>query len=725
MGTIAFTLGSDGVARLVIDAPNQPLNALTPEFAADLDDAVERVAADAAIKGAVITSGKTGAFMTGIDPKELVGAYERGITANQATEWAMRASRLYRRIETCGKPFAAAINGPALGGGFELCLACHHRVLCDDPRALVGLPEVTFGLLPCAGGTQRLPRMIGIEKALPFLLEGRCLAPADALSLSLVDAVVPVDEVIARALVWVLSSPEPRQAWDRKGFLVPGGVGPLALHASRTFMGGTTQIKKITQQNNPAPLAILSAVFEGTQVPVDLGLRIEAKYFGTLLSNPVARNMMRTMVINKARADSLERRPADVPKAEVRKLGVVGAGMMGAGIAHVAAAVGIEVILLDRSQDAAARGRNHAERLLARDIERGLTTRNKADAILARITPATDYGRLVGCDLVVEAVFESRSVKAEVTKSAEAVLSPGSVIASNTSTLSITSLAQNSQRPNRFIGIHFFSPVERMPLVEVIVGKQTSPATVALALDFVAQLRRTPIVVNDSPGFYTSRVFCSYIDEGMTMLAEGVTPALIENAARMAGIATGPLAVTDEVSLDLQRLVIEQAEADDLPNRFRRLHARPVIDAFNKMGRLGRKNGGGFYDYPVGARKRLWSGLKELYPPHAQQPDVDEVMNRLLYIQALESVRCLEEGVIEQAADADIASILGLGFPAWTGGAMSFLDTVQIGPFVAECQRLAERYGRRYEPSARLLERAKNGKAYFATESSQAKILSQ
>lgn len=713
MSTITLTLGDDGIALLAIDVPGRPQNVFTEAFAADLADAVERVATDPSVKGAVITSGKAGGFMVGADLKDLVGAYERGVTAAEAAEWAVGASRLYRRMETCGKPFAAAINGLALGGGFELCLACHHRVLAEDSKGLVGLPEVTVGLLPGAGGTQRLPRLIGIERALPLLLDGTRLAPADALQIGVVDALAPAEEVVAHARAWVAANPEVLQPWDRKGFQVPGGAGPLAPHAGRTFMVGTTRLKSATRQNYPAPLAILSAVFEGTQVPIDVGLRIEAKYFGTLLSGPVARNLMRTLFINKGRADKLERRPAHVPKATIRKLGVLGAGMMGAGIAHVAAAAEMEVVLLDRTEDTATKGRCHAERMQARDVERGRTTREEADAVLARIVPTTRHEDLADCDLVVEAVFESRPIKAEVIQAAEAVMPAHALLASNTSTLSITSLAQTSNRPDRFIGIHFFSPVERMPLVEVIVGERTSAATIAHALDFVAQLRKTPVVVNDSPGFYTSRVFCSYIDEGMAMLADGVAPALIENAARMAGMATAPLAVTDEVSLDLQLLVVRQAEEDGLPDRFRRLHAQPVIRAFNDLGRLGRKTGGGFYDYPVDGRKRLWGGLRDLYPARAEQPDVEEVKKRLLYIQALESARCLEESVITHAADADIASILGLGFPTWTGGALSLIDTVGIGTFVEECRRFAGLYGPRFQPSGRLVELARRGEGLF------------
>lgn len=717
MSTITFTLGADGIAQLSIDITGRPLNVYTPEFAADLSAAIERVASDEAVRGAILTSGKSTGFMAGADLRELVTLYDQGITPRQGADWAAAASALYRRIETCGKPVVAAINGLALGGGYELCLACHHRILVDDRKAVVGLPEVTVGLLPGAGGTQRLARMIGIEAALPLLLQGSRLGPADALKAGLVDAVVPADQVIERARGWLLNSPVVDKPWDRKGFKVPGGAGPLAPFASRSFQTGTSLIKAQTQQNNLAPLAILSAVYEGTQVPFDTGLRIEAKYFGTLLASPVARNLMRTLFINKMAADKLERRPAGVAKSVVMRLGIIGAGMMGAGIAQAAASVGIDVVLIDRDEAAANRGRDIIRRTLERDLERGRTTREAVDATLARIVPTVDYSQLAGADLVVEAVIESRAVKAGVTAAVEAVIAPDTVLASNTSTLSITSLAGQVKQSDRFIGIHFFSPAERMPLVEVIVGQATSQETIARALDLVAQLRKTPIVVNDSPGFFTSRIFCTYIDEGMAMLAEGVAPALIENAARMIGMATGPLAVTDEVSLDLQKLVIDQAEADGLPDKFLRAHARPVVTLLNGLGRLGRKSGGGFYDFPQGGRKRLWSGLAGHFPVKAEQPAVEDVKNRLLYIQALESARCIEEGVITNPADADVGAILGLGFPSWAGGPLSFIDTVGIKAFVAECQRLAALHGARFQPSGWLIKRAERAEPFYPAAS--------
>lgn len=713
MNTLKFEIDHSGIALISLDLPFRSVNIFTPQLVDDLTLAVERVLTEPAIKGAVLTSAKP-TFLAGADLKSLVDSYAQGIQAPQAAKRFALENRLFRRMETGGKPFVAAINGLALGGGLEICLACHHRVLVDSPKAVVGLPEVSVGLLPAGGGTQRLPRMIGIEAALPLLLEGKSLKPAEALKQGVVDALASAEDLINHAKAWALANPTAQQPWDIKGFQIPGGAGPLASHANRTFRDGTALLKRNTQGNYPAPLAILSAVYEGTQSTLDVGLRIESKYFGKLLADPVARNLMRTLYINKAAADKLEHRPENIPSSPVRKVGVLGAGMMGAGIAYAAAVAGIDVILIDAHQANADKGKEYSGRILSKNLERGLTTKNQADDVLQRITPTTDYAMLDGCDLVVEAVFESRAVKSEVIAKAEAALPTGATFCSNTSTLPITSLADYAQRPDQFIGMHFFSPVERMPLVEIIVGAQTSERTIARALDFVAQLKKTPIVVNDSPGFYTSRIFCTFIDEGMAMLAEGIAPALIENAARQAGMATGPLAVTDEVALDLQLKVAQQAAEDGLPAKFRRLHALPVIQRFNELGRLGRKTGGGFYEFPPEGKKHLWTGLGELYPLAKEQPDVTEVRNRLLYIQALESARCVEEGVIDRPSDADLGSILGIGFPSWTGGALSFIDTVGLNAFVTECHRLAHLYGPRFTPSEWLQQRARLNQSFYS-----------
>lgn len=713
MNTLRLEVGSDGVAVISIDVPGGPFNIFTPDLVAELEQAIEHVLASAQIRGAVLTSAKR-SFMAGADLKELLATLGPGTGGADGVDRFRAERELMRRMETGGKPFAAAINGLALGGGLELCLACHYRVLADDPQALLGLPEVRLGLLPAGGGTQRLPRLVGIEPALPLLMTGGSVAPAQALELGIVHTVIPRADIVANARRWVLDNPGAAQPWDVKGFKFPGGAGALAPHAHRSFMAGMAGIHKTTQGNYPAPIAILSAVFEGTQVPIDLGLRIEAKYAAQVFSSPVARNLVRTLFVNKGIADKLGRRPRDVPKSQVRKLGVLGAGMMGAGIAYVAAAAGIDVVLLDATQERADEGKRRVTAIVRKDVEHGRTNQDQADAAMARIRATIDYALLGDCDFVIEAVFEDRTVKTDVMRRTEAAIPPTAIFASNTSTLPITGLAQNLAQPARFIGVHFFSPVERMPLVEIILGNDTSPVAVACALDLVGQLRKTPILVNDSPGFYTSRVFCSYIDEGMAMLEEGIGPALIENAARGAGMASGPLAVTDEVSLDLQQKVIDQARTDGLPERYLRIHAQNVISRFNAIGRLGRKSGGGFYEFPANGRKHLWPGLAELYPPRPVQPPASEVRDRLLYIQALEAARCVEEGVITEPMDADLGAILGLGFPSWTGGPLSFIDTVGMRSFVDQCRDLAARHGKRFEPSPWLMECAENGGVFHA-----------
>ena len=715
---IRMEVGADGIALVTLDVAERSVNVFTPEFTIELGNVIESLCSRDDIVGAIVTSGKKAGFMAGADLMDFVHVYDRNPTSAEAAQVVAPAAATLRQLELCGKPVAAAINGFALGGGFELCLSCHYRVLVDSAKAVVGLPEVTVGLLPAGGGTQRLPRLIGIQKALPLLLSGRHVSPGEALKLGMVDAVVPAADLISTARKWVLDHPGHKQPWDIKGFAAPGGVGAMAPHANESFSAGMAKIRRDTQDNEPAPLAILSCVYEGTQLPIDTGLKIESGYFGQLLAGPVARNLMRTMFINQGAARKLSRRPTGVEKEPVRKLGILGAGMMGAGIAQVAAAAGIEVVLLDTTQATADAGKARVASGFARDVKAGRSTQQDADTKLARVHATPDFNDLRGCDFIVEAVFEDRSVKGDAYKktiTALGQLPEGFVMASNTSTLPVTGLAELWPNAQEFIGLHFFSPVERMALVEIIQGRKTSEHALARALDFVAQLGKVPIVVNDSPGFYTSRIFCAYIDEGMAMLAEGISPALIENAARQAGFATPPLAVTDEVSLDLQERVIGQAIADGLDPKFLRQHAQPVVAAMVARGRLGRKTAGGFHDFPVGMPKRLWPGLPEMFPLSDKQPELQDVKNRLLYIQALESARCVEEHVVPEASDADLGSVLALGFPKWTGGTLSFIETVGPAEFVAECDRLAVLYGERFRPSSWLRQRATTRQAFYPT----------
>jgi 3-hydroxyacyl-CoA dehydrogenase/enoyl-CoA hydratase/3-hydroxybutyryl-CoA epimerase len=597
MKTIEIKIDADGIAVVSIDMKDRSMNVITPEFLDDLTEAVDRLATDPAVKGAVITSAKD-SFMAGADLHGLVEAFDERTDAEAVYAECRQMQQALRRLETCGKPVAAAINGTALGGGLEICLACHYRVAADRRDAVLGLPEVQVGLLPGGGGTQRLPRLIGIEPALQLITQGKHVKPAEALELGFIHEVVSPRKEVEAARKWVVERGNPQQPWDRKDFKVPGGAGLMNAGVVQTFTVGTALVQKMTNHNYPAPIAILSAVYEGTVLPIDKALDIETRYFVSLLMNPVSRNMMRTLFVNKGAADKGVRRPKGPAKREVTRLGVLGAGMMGAGIAHVSAVAGVQVILLDTSIEKAESGKDYSRSLLEKRIDRKKMTREEADAVLDRIATTDSYDDLKGCELVIEAVFEDRKVKADVTMKAEAQLSDDAVFASNTSTLPITGLATSSKRPEQFIGIHFFSPVDKMPLVEIIVGKKTGDTAIAQALDYVRQLRKTPIVVNDSRGFYTSRVFSVFSREGIIMLAEGINPALIENVAKQAGMPVGPLAVTDEVSLELSYHVTQQTKAD-LGDAYVASPADDVIRLFVKeLGRKGRRAGAGFYDYP-------------------------------------------------------------------------------------------------------------------------------
>lgn len=716
MQTLRIQTGSDRIALITLDDPTRPMNVVTPEWMDELIGAIEQVAADPAVIGAIITSAKP-AFMAGADLKYILTLAGGAISSREAFEFSQKPSvKMHRRLETCGKPFVAAINGLCLGGGYELALACHYRVIVDDPKALVGLPEVTVGLLPGSGGTQRLPRMVGVEKALPLLLEGKTVGPAEALKLGMVDAVVPAAALIDTARNWLLSKPDAEPAWDKKGYRNSSGLLNPAI--VQIMVTRPALLAARTQRNYPAPIAILDCVFEGTLLPFDKALTLESKYFARLLCDPVSRNIIRTTFVNKGEAGKLARRPAGVPAWRVARLGVLGAGMMGSGIAYVAASSGMQVVLLDSALELAEKGKAHAAKMLAKAQERA--TRTQVEEILARIDPTIDYAHLAGCDLVVEAVFEDPAVKADVTRKSEAAIPAGAIFASNTSTLPITLLAQASSRPQQFLGLHFFSPVDRMPLVEVIVGEQTNEQTLARALDFVAQLRMTPIVVRDARGFYTSRVFQTFIHEGMAMLSEGVAPALIENAAKQAGFPLGPLALVDEVTLELPWKIVQEAQVA-LGAQFVRPCAYEVMRRMlEDLKRPGKRYGRGFYEYPEGGTKHVWPGLGQAFPLAATQPSVSELKKRLLYIQSLETARCLEEGVLTHPADADVGSLLAWGFPSWTGGTLSLIDTVGIAAFVAECERMAALYGPRFVPSAWLRERAQRADTFYPAPAAHA-----
>ena len=708
--TIQYTVDNDGVALLTIDLPGKSMNVLTPELMADLEAQVCRAADDDEVKGIVLTSGKK-AFIAGADIKDMVTAYDRGVSPREAAGFSTELNRVLRGMETCGKPVACAINGLALGGGLEVTLACHYRVLASDTGAVLGFPEVNIGLLPGAGGSQRAPRLIGFRNAAAMILQCRNQRPEQALEMGLVHEVAPVAEIVDRARRWVLEKGDPEQPWDKKKFRIPGG-GLSHPATAQTFMGGNALLAQATKHNYPAPIAAQSAMFEGCATSFDAGLEIESQYFGTLLAGPVARNMMRTLFVNKGKADKLARRPEGIEPSKVKKLGILGAGMMGAGIAFVSAKAGIEVVLLDTSPENAERGKAYSEGLLNKAVERGRSTAEKAAALLGLITPTASYHDLQGCDLVIEAVFESMDLKADVTQKTEAVVPESCIFASNTSTLPITGLAKAYDRPEQFIGLHFFSPVDKMPLVEIILGEQTGDEAIARSLDFIRQIRKTPIVVNDSRGFYTSRVFGTYTAEGISMLAEGVKPALIENAAKFAGMPVGPLAVTDEVTIELAYKIGRETAAVKGGEYPCDTASAAICKMVEELDRRGKRFGKGFYDYPEDAKKHLWPGLAEHFPLADEQPDVCDLQLRLLTIQALETARCVEEGVVTHAEDGDIGSVFGWGFPPYTGGTLSYIDTVGIERFVAECDRLAGLHGERFAVSPWLRERAEEGRAF-------------
>ena len=702
----------NGIATLTWDMPDRSQNVINNASLTAFGDAIEAALEDESVIGIIVTSAKS-AYIAGGD-LDTLNDIAFGSQSAEALNSSLGAlSELLRRIETGGKPCVAAIGGTALGGGFEIALACHHRVLVDNPKVKVGLPEATLGLLPAAGGTQRVPRMIGVQASMPLLLEGKQLRPDKALATGLVDQVVPADALLDTAKAWIRDNPNAHtQPWDKKGFEVPGG-GMDVPTTLQTFMVANAMFAAKTHGNYPAGQAILSCIYEGLRTTLDAGLEIEKRYFLKLLLDPTAGAMIRTLFISLTDANKLVRRPEGFHKRPPKKLGVLGSGLMGAGIALVAAKAGIDVVVLDLTKDKAQAAIDYATKHLDKAIARKRSTEDKKAAVLARITPTGDYADLADADLVVEAVFEDREIKAKVTQATEAVTSPQSIFASNTSTLPITGLAEASSRPENFIGLHFFSPVERMALVEIIVGEKTSDQTLAWALDAVQALGKTPIVVNDARGFYTSRVFGTYITEGSIMLLDGVKPALIENAGKKSGMPMPPLALADEVGLGLMYQVGIQTR-EDLGDAAPDNPSQGVLQTLvADHSRTGKRSGEGFYDYE-GRDKSLWPALSTHFPQAEDQPSAEDLVERFLYVQAIETARCMDEGVLMAKEDADVGAIMGWGFAPYTGGPLSFIDRVGIEAFVARADELTQLHGDRFSPPDLLRRMAEQGRGFYS-----------
>lgn len=728
MTDFTYELHDDGIAVVTWDVPGKSMNVLTREAFDLVEGFIDKAVADEAVKGVVITSGKD-SFAGGMDLNVLgnIRAESGDDPAPALFEFIMNGHRILRKIERAGmdpktlkggKPIACAIPGLCAGIGTEIALACHYRVMADTPKGRIGLPEILLGMFPGAGGTTRVVRMVGLMAAAPILLEGKMMEPKKAKG-TLVDEVVEPDQLMARAKEWVLNATDADMVkpWDRKDYKMPGGA-PYHPAGFMTYVGASAMINAKTKSVYPAAKALLSAAYEGALVPFDTALRIEARYFTQILNNPTSAAMIRSLFLNKEALEKGANRP-DVADQKVSKVGVLGAGMMGAGIAYVSANAGINVVLIDQVQEAADKGKSCSEGILDKGMSRKKVTQEKKDAVLGRITATTDLEALKGCDLIVEAVFEDPGVKAEMTKKVEAIVGDDCIFATNTSTLPITGLAKASVRPEQFIGIHFFSPVDKMLLVEIIKGRETGDRAVAKALDFVRQIRKTPIVVNDARFFYANRCIIPYINEGIRMVGEGVNPALIENASQLLGFPVGPLQLVDETSVELgvkiakaTKVAMGDAYPDDAVD--------DVIFWMAEQGRMGRKAGAGFYDYDdKGKRTGLWSGLGGKYPVAEGQPELQDVQNRLMMAQVLEAVRALEEGVLEDIREGDVGAILGWGFAPWSGGPFSWLDMIGAGRAVEICEGLKS-HGPRFATPKLLSEMAASDATFYGRFAAQA-----
>jgi len=700
----------NGIITVTIDQSDRKMNVIGDGFNEAFATLTDAFINNTDAKGLILTSGKS-TFVVGADIDQLAKIEN----AEQAFELVEDLKTSLRKLETAGKPVVAAMTGTALGGGLELALACHYRIAIDSPKTKLGLPEVKLGLLPGGGGTQRLPRLIGIQKALELMTQGKELRPQQAVELGVIhDTAKDNEALISKAKAWINSNPKACQPWDERGFKIPGGDSKHP-KVVQVFSIAPAMANQKSHGNYPAITHILSSVFEGCLTDIDNGLKIESRYFVACALSDVSKNMINTLWTQLNSIKKGQSRPAGFERSKVSKVGILGAGMMGAGIAYVSAKAGIDVVLLDTSIEAAEKGKDYSSKLLDKAISRGRSTEQKKQALLDKINTTTAYDDLEDCDLIIEAVFEDIDIKAACTRNTEAVIAETAIYASNTSTLPITELAKASKRPNQFIGLHFFSPVDKMPLVEIIVGEETDDATLAKGFDYVGQIAKTPIVVNDSRGFYTSRVFGTYVSEGIAMLSEGIHPRSIEVAGMKSGMPMPPLALQDEVSLSLSLHVMQQTkralQAEGKP--FNAHPAMPVVEKMVKeLGREGKKVGKGFYDYPKDGEKRLWPELTKLYPTQDKQPSQQDLVDRLLYIQANESAKCFEENVVRTVADANVGSIFGWGFAPNQGGTLQFINSVGVKNFVERSRTLAAAYGERFEPANILVQMAEKGQEF-------------
>ncbi|WP_163993420.1 3-hydroxyacyl-CoA dehydrogenase NAD-binding domain-containing protein [Pyxidicoccus caerfyrddinensis] len=716
--TIRWERDADGIVILTLDDPSQSANTMNAAYVKSMRAVVDRLVQEKnSITGVVITSAKK-TFFAGGDLNDLRSVKKEN--AQQVFELGQEIKAQLRTLETLGKPVVAAINGAALGGGLEIALACHRRIVADVKGAQIGLPEVTLGLLPGGGGVVRTVRMLGIVDALmKVLLQGQRLRPQEAKEVGLVHEVVDsVDALLPAAKAWVKANPSAQQPWDVKGYKIPGGTPSNPGLAANLPAFPANLRKQLKGANMPAPRAIMAVAVESTQVDVDTAFAIESRYFTELATGQVAKNMIQAFFFDMQHINSGGGRPKGFPQHTAKKVGVLGAGMMGAGIAYVCAKAGIDVVLKDVSLESAEKGKQYSVKLVQKGIEKGKVTKEKGDALLARILPTADAKALAGCDLVIEAVFEGVELKHKVFAEIQDVVAPDAVLASNTSTLPITLLAEGVKRPADFVGMHFFSPVDKMPLLELIAGKKTSDATLAKAIDIAVQIGKTPIVVNDSRGFFTSRVIGTFLNEAIAMVGEGISPSSIEQAGQQAGYPAAPLQLMDELTLTLPRKIRLETKAavEASGQKWAEHGSYAVVDALiDQHQRKGRSTGGGFYDYVDGKRTNLWPGLAQHFTKPGYTIPFEDMKERMLFAEAIDTVRCFDEGVLRSVADANVGSILGIGFPAWTGGVVQYINGYEgptgTGPrgFVTRARQLAERYGKHFLPPASLVEKAEKG----------------